>query len=525
MKHFYIIGALLCASQAVSAQDKPEVLFCGTPWQVQGISQNNKWICGGRQYAEAYRYNTETHQLEIVPPSDDIPDGSTAQEARAVMDDGTIVGLDDYGWPAIFRDADEGWEPLAVPDGFYEEGQASMATSCTSDGKYIAGYVALKPVDTPYRIMPVLWTRNDKGTYEFSELPEPETDFLGGKFQFTSPRYISEDGTRVLGPIVDSKGSSPMPLVWNKDAAGTWTCDMPMVKIKYNIDRYKEILKEEPDFNTFITKKPGESGYMAQVREFQNATAEWQYKLYSEGETGKDFSATPLLSHNGRYMAGVGADFTYSLVEDSKGQKSVSTTGSTFPAYLDLNTGEYVELTSIPDFEVVGISDDADIVTTDGYDIYLIPAADQSKAVSIADWLEEQYGFNLGEALPDNIVTNKKPRISADGRLITGVYATQTDEGELDVQETYCIKLPAAVSGIMSTLNTATDPRITVRGSQLQFSGEAAGISVLDLGGKEVLRHNGKTATLDVASLAGGVYVAKANICGKAVVSKFYISK
>ena len=86
MKKIYIISALLCASQALFAQDKPEVMFTGTPWMVQGISKNDRWICGGRQYAEGYRYNTDTKQLEIIEPDPDLHDGTTSMEISSVMD-------------------------------------------------------------------------------------------------------------------------------------------------------------------------------------------------------------------------------------------------------------------------------------------------------------------------------------------------------------------------------------------------------------------------------------------------------
>ena len=205
MKKIYIISALLCASQALFAQDKPEVMFTGTPWMVQGISKNDRWICGGRQYAEGYRYNTDTKQLEIIEPDPDLPDGTTSMEISSVMDDGTVLGSDDYGYAAIFRNAQTGWERLPVPSTDDSDGSAS-AQCCSSDGKYIVGFMSLNPVgDNPYHIQPILWTLGADGQYTVSNLPEPETDFLGEKFQFTSPREISEDGKRVVGPIVNRK--------------------------------------------------------------------------------------------------------------------------------------------------------------------------------------------------------------------------------------------------------------------------------------------------------------------------------
>lgn len=524
MKHFYLIGALLCASQALSAQNKPEVQFLDTPWAVVGISQNDRWITGGRQYAEIYRYNTETKQIEYIYPSAEVPDGSSAQEVGSIMNDGTIVGVDDYGYPSILHTVEKGWEHLPVPDNFYEEGQTSSAGSSTGDGKYIIGFLNLVPGDTPYHLYPALWTLNDKGSYEVSKLPEPETDFLGEKFQYTSPRSISEDGKRVLGVIVNRKGDNPMGIVWTKDAAGQWTYDMPILNIKYNLDRYREIHEQEPDYNSIVTKKAGETGYAAQVKEFINIEAEWRYKLYSEGETGKDFSATPIMSRNGLYMAGMGADFKYDLVTNEKGYKEVQTTGDTFPAYLNLETGEYTEIKSVPDMDIVGISNDADIVTTDNYDIYLILSNDRSQKISIAQWLKDKYDMDLGEILPSNLVANKKPRISGDGKIIAGVYTTQTDEGELDVQQTYCIKLPEAVTAIMNTLNTPSDASISVSNGQLVFSSNATDIHVFDMTGTEVLRQAEGSYTLGVGQLGKGVYVAKAKIGGKTVTSKFYLN-
>lgn len=507
-----ILFSTLFFALTVGAQEMPQLIYSGCQYSVQGFSENGKWITGGRQYEVAYRFNTETEKLEMLYTPTDVTSGTSPFEARDITNDGTIIGIDHYGYPAIYRDKTKGWERLPVDSDFYVESLASSAMSCTSDGKYIIGYLSTHPTDTPYKIKPALWTLNESGEYEYSTLPDPKEDFLGMKPQFTSPRVISEDGCRVMGPIVNKTGAFSMPIVWTR-VNDEWSYDMPFVDIIYNLDKFKEILAQEPQMNDFITAQPTDPNYKDQVNEFIAAQAKWKYKLYTEGTTGKDFAATSI-SRNGRYLYGTGASYEYTFENEE-----MQTITTAFPAYMDLVTGEYVELTQFKDYSIATMNDGGDIITTS---FTFIPAGDQTLNVKFADWLKEKYnGYDIYSELPPTFTGMSRPKISGDGTFVNAMYSAVNNEVPFD--ETFCLKLPKPLSEIIEVLNTPVDARIAAADGKINFSVVAQDVHVFNLAGCEVINSVAPTTVVDASSLNAGVYIVNASVDGERVNAKVYI--
>jgi len=167
------------------------------------------------------------------------------------------------------------------------------------------------------------------------------------------------------------------------------------------------------------------------------------------------------------------------------------------------------------------VSNDGDMISSDGYDFYIKPAG-ETKKIELGDWLKREYGFDLRSELPSNTEFIDCCTVSPDMKLIVGCYRSVTPEGELDSKEVFCIKLPGFLDSIMETLNTPTNTSIVLAGNELRFGAEAEDVCIYDMGGKQVLSHTGKVNTLSVADLCQGVYVVKAKIGNEIATGKVY---
>lgn len=508
-KRNWLVAAFIFMQAPLAAQEKPQVLFTGTPWSVMGVSTNGRWICGTRMYEQVYRFDTETRKLEVIRALD----GDCLSAAFDMMDDGTIVGINDFGEPSLYRNKD--WEPLPRSVQILP-GDASLAASCTGDGQFIVGHLSVKSDGSkPYKVIPMMWKLKADGTYEDIVLPEPATDFLGTSPQFVSLRSVSTDGKRITGLIVNRTGFYPMPIVYRQGVDNEWNYEMPFVDIMYDMDKFPTILAESPDLKDYVTVTPTDPEYREQVREFEKAFNQWRYKLYTEGQTGKKFSSVPAMSDNGKFLVGSAGTTTYSLEENVIVEETKA-----YPAYYNLETREYVELEQVGDVSPAGITNEGDIIATDGYDIFLIMHDHPAEKISMTQWLKDAYDFDLAAVLPSNMDTNSAQAISGDGKLMVGRYVSVTEDGELDNQEVYCILLPKIINGIIEALNTESIPQVYAEGGRLHMDREADNIHIFDMAGNEVLRVDGKTRSVDISALKGGIYVVKAFIDGKEIKSK-----
>ena len=227
--YFSLIGAALSFQLSAQAQteNNPEIIFTGTSINVKGISNNGRYICGARMYEEAYRFDLKEKKLITIPAADSYSD----MAALDVTDDGTLVGKNDKKQPAIYRDGEIGWEALPCPEGEWKDGTCAQ---CTGDGKYITGYLIGKGnANSPYKTIPALWEKQDDNEYKYIALPNPETDFLGGKTQFVSPRTISPDGKTIIGVMMEQHGFYSQPIIFHKKDNGTWDFETPFVALSY----------------------------------------------------------------------------------------------------------------------------------------------------------------------------------------------------------------------------------------------------------------------------------------------------
>ena len=515
-KKFTLFTLMLLAFVIANATEKPEVVFTGTPWGTMGISGNGRYIVGTRQYTEAYRFDIKEKRLFIAPTTGEYDDMCFAD----VTDEGMIVGKSSEMMPAIFNTQLMEWEHLPVPHTGITEGYANEVTP---DGKTIVGYVmgSIDPTK-PYTVFPCIWRLQADGTYEYEDLPNPDTDFFGTKTQFISTRTISEDGNTIVGVMVEKKGRFYQPIIYRYNGS-EWTYEMPFVELTFKGGpaEYAEWMAQEPNMYDYIDAQPGDPDYMDQVEEYQAIYTKWQYDFWTAFRTGFEVTSVPIItSTNGKWLAPMATEATWGWKEGDLTIRQESS--KSYPMLYNLETGEITKFEDIKSgFYTYGVSNDGDMISSDGNDFYIKPAGATQK-IELCDWLKNEYGFDLRAELPSNTEYIDCNTIAPDMSVIVGCYRSVTPEGELDSKEVFCITFPNFMSSIMETLNTPVNDSITLAGDELRFGSEATGISIYDMAGKMVLNHEGNVANLNVSNLGKGVYVVKAQIGGTTATGKIY---
>ena len=227
------------------------------------------------------------------------------------------------------------------------------------------------------------------------------------------------------------------------------------------------------------------------------------------------------MSDNGKWLAPMATESVYSW---EPGYLSIEKESRSYATLYNLETGELTKFENLGanmGWYSYGVSNDGDIISSDGIDFYLKPAG-TDKAFELSEWLHDEYQFDLWTYLPPNTEYIECSSISSDMTVIVGVYRSVTPEGELDNKEVFCVKLPGFMSNIKETLNTPQNSDIVMAGNELSFGSEATDIVVYDLCGKQVMSHNARTSTLNVEALSDGVYVVKAEMNGAVATGKVY---
>lgn len=516
MKKSLLLVALsaMMALPTFANEEECDVIFTSTPWATMGISGDGRYFVGTRQYTEAYRFDVVEERLYVLPATGEYDDMCFSD----VSNDGLIVGKDHDMLPAIFRVETGEWERLPYP---YKQISEGYANEITPDGKTIVGFIMGSiDVDKPYTVFPCVWRLQEDGSWVYEELPNPEIDFLGTKTQFISTRTISGDGNTVIGVCVEKKGRYYQPIVYRYNGT-EWTYEYPFFEMTFRgNDIYAKWMAEEPNMYDYITVEPGDPEYMYQVEEYQAVFAEWQYNFWTEWKTGFEVTSVPVVtSCNGKWLAPMATETEYAWEE---GDLSISKASSvSYPTLYNLETGELTKFKDIKNFYSYGVSNDGDLISSDGIDFYIKPA-DSDKAYELSEWLHDEYKFDLFSYLPPNTEYVECNTIAPDMTLIVGVYRSVTPEGELENKEVFCVKLPGFMTDIKKTLDTPQNSDIVLAGNELRFANEATNIVIYDICGKQVMSHSGRTSTLNVEGLANGVFVVTAEMNGAVATGKVY---
>lgn len=487
--------ALLTLMSPALAQQEVEIQFTGTPWGVQNVSANNRYLVGTRQYTEFYRYDMVNKELITVQATHSQSD----MAGLDVTNDGVVVGKDDDLVPAIYKDG--AWHKLPILEGKLE----GPASACSANGEVITGQVYGTATDKPYKVYPMVWYQQTDGNYTYEVLPDPEVDFLGGKTQFNSPRAISADGNTIYGVQVEQKGRYFTNIVYTRGTDGKWTLSMPLVKYCYNTDRFKELQAEEPQLKDYVSQ---EGDYMENVNRYLLDQARWQLKIYTEGMTGLTLNAVPVVSsQDGRYLALASQRNTYELVEENPSVEVKA--GPIFPSLYDTHTGELITMEQVTDFSPFAISNQGDMIYSDGVNFMLLLRNSQ-QPINVVDFLKEKYNFDLRAALPSNTQYIESAAIGNNLEFLAGTYRSVTPDGELDAKEVFCVMLPQ-MTDIIESLNTPASNSIKLEGNQLVFDGPMSNIRIYDMGGRQTMQASQTAHKLNVQQLETGVYIVTAH--------------
>lgn len=316
----------------------------------------------------------------------------------------------------------------------------------TDDGKTIVGFY----FDASWITTPCLWTNEGQTR---TDLPMPSEEEVGFPIDYASARWITPDGSRVLGYVQDFYSGAWVSVVWNRQDDGSYALDCTMAKNLYQTRSYTEI--------------PGEDG--------------WPIFVYDEIVDPKPYTQLePLcMSDNGEWVVCVVADY----VDEDNDQNPLMAAKN---IRYNLKTGvcDVIEAGGeTSKIEIFGIANDGTAAGrltgevdwetfSQPIDAVVWPAG-SSSLVKLADCFAE-------DAYVEGWTASALSTISADGKTVMG-YASD----EMGFQTTFVCELPADLAGIHNVQTPA------VEGVAYDLSGRRAnandaGIRIIN--GKKVVK-------------------------------------
>lgn len=184
----------------------------------EGMSLDAKYVAG-QNYATYTPciWNTETGEFKNYAAFEEGTVHAVNSKGTAV---GTTVG---YGGKALVCHIDGTTETLEDNGGVNTQGADAWCIS--DDGKTIGGfYYYFEWIDKAqtegfYATFPCVW--QDK---KCTTLPYPSKEEMGFNIDGAGLRWMSADGSVMLGYLVDDKATWPA-VVWSKNAQGNYVCD------------------------------------------------------------------------------------------------------------------------------------------------------------------------------------------------------------------------------------------------------------------------------------------------------------
>ena len=440
MKKIFTLSSVLAAALSASAQDAftvgPDYLNSedgqGMELSLLGekLSTNKLYVSGQEQNELVpFVWNTETGDVKTLVVIDDVKmpinwdeegnetEWTTEQMTRSgsfrsVSPNGIAVGaLTDQqnyiSYPVMF-DATTGKHTYL----YREDGEAGgEGYGITDDGKTIVGFY----FDASWITTPCLWT-NDGQTR--TDLSAPSAEETGFPIDYASARWITPDGSRVLGYVQDFYSGAWVSVVWNRQEDGTYVPDCTMAKNLYQTRSYTEI--------------PGEDG--------------WPIFVYDEIVDPKPYTQLePLcMSDNGEWVVCVVADY----VDEDNDQNPLMAAKN---IRYNVKTGQCDVIEAggeTSKIEIFGIANDG---TAAGRLTGEVDWETFSQPIDAVVWpagstslvkLQEVFS---GDPYADGWTASALSTISADGKTAMG-YASD----EMGFYTTFVVELLALTEGIHS---------------------------------------------------------------------------
>jgi hypothetical protein len=473
----------------------------------------------------------------------------------AVSDNGILAGSTG-GNAALLINRE--WTLLPIPndDSIFE----STARGISADGSLVCGYLDYGRLRAR---IPLVWTLQTDGTYEYAVLPAPEKDFSNLTPQAVDALRISADGTVIAGRIVDYSGSFNLVIVWKKNAENNWAYQIigeslifnPGVELPF-VD--PESAPVQPDATDYFTAEDWEifnqaiedyliarenteewwtlknpryypeeyithpdsiaayngvlNIYIAASDEFNKKMDAYYEVLFNQLFTGYSIDVYYLnISGNGRYIT--------SSAEYPDPNPSGWLPSSLYsPLYFDLQTGEQPILFFAPNTMVYNMTDNGDLFYATPHlgqtkNSYVVPAGTTDASIGIADWILQKTNNQLNikpdllfswDTVRDSLITGSiKP--SADGKVFVSTFASPAT----GIPVSYVVSLGENVG--IKTIEPAAPLKVYPNPASdvLYFDGQVDHILMTDLSGRSVFNGKPNNGSLPVASFNKGVYLVK----------------
>lgn len=473
MKKIFTLACLASAAMAMNAQSAFNVApdyyefseYQGSAVMLlgEGLSVEGNYVSGQDINSLCpFVWNTETDDLSILVVSDvitmpidwdeegneiawEIEEMTRSGSFRAINSNGLAVGSlvhqGTYVSYPVMYDAKTGKHTFLMRE---DSDAGGEGYGITEDGETIVGFY----FDESWYTTPCIWYANGKIR---SDLPLVSPGF---PVDYASARWITPDGSRILGYAQDHYSGAWVCTVWNNMGDGTFESDSSMAEALYQPRPYTEV--EGPDG--------------------------WPVFVYDEITNPKPFTQLePLcMSNSGEWVVCVVTDYV-----DEDNDQNPMMAGKNIR--YNLTTGEYDAIT-VEDadagakIEIFGIADDG---TAAGRWTGAMDFETWNQPIEGVIWPAGSSSFvTLKELFPEDPyvegwTSSALSTISADGKTVMG-YASD----EMGGQTTFTVSLPE-LNGIHSVI-AENDGKIAYDLQGRRTNGTQSGLFIIN--GKKVMK-------------------------------------
>ena len=558
MKKSLLLSALALAS-ASGAYALPTAPSMYANQYITCISPDGRYT-GSEMYACVFINDLLTGQTYEYY-GDDAYIGYNTGSGNCWSATGIMVGTTKYaGDPAYWENGE--WHQFPNP-----QGRAVFMRAITPDGNTAIGVARTLKSDNLHAELfdiPILWTRNDDGSWADPEiLPFPTEDFTGRAPQGLFPISISEDGTKIACQLRDYSGFFPSPMMLSKGADGQWSYSDWGGKFINKLDRtfpfwdednqpvdplsHAEDYISDPDDRTSYLMDyedwlsdmqgftyPEATDYMSSddldkynedVLKFQEEATKWNADLeaffeafsYVSGESDVVTMNNAFISPDGTMVA---TTCTTTYWPDPTDDDYFIETSGPLMMYADHseNCGPAGAIVS-------GITADGSILASIGSSSYIIPKGEDH--INLYKFMQDNSTEETNDWLYENVchtfdmVTENGYSYSYVDQPMLGVACCTPDKSVFafsalnswdynDPVEyySYVVPTPGAAVGVKAIATADNNLSMKAVKGIIEVN-EAADIEVFDLQGRLVFKANGVTDTVSTG-LSNGIYTIRA---------------
>lgn len=268
MKKIFTLSSLfVAAAMSLNAQvlTKVEGDSEAGELEVLSVSNNGKYACGTTLTSSYFIYDIETKSFKWQAGPDDASGDPADSQLRQINDNGFAVGYaGDY---PITMDKDGNVTQLDTLAGD-EEHATTTAFAQSNDGKTIVGCAF-----TTYSV-PVIWQDG-----KLSQLPMPTEDEAGYTVNGAVAKFISADGSIIVGYIEDDMANYPA-MIWTRQDDGSYAYDV------ISADYYEAGYGDNP-YWMFSPECISANGRYIGISAQRNIQAKWDAGEYDDTGEGQ----------------------------------------------------------------------------------------------------------------------------------------------------------------------------------------------------------------------------------------------